>query len=257
MKEREFYDILGVQPDASAAEIKKAYYVKARMYHPDKNPDDPTANEKFQKVGAAYLVLSDPKSRADYDVSGKDAVNNQMDPSSLFTMIFGSEGFETLVGELWVIHTLKMFTDGNFDNNQDYADKQRTREIQCALTLVSKLRLYTEGRMEEFNACKDQAKEFSESPLGAALLGLIGSVYIDRANSETSTVYGILIQFQQTGSSVYDACVLAQRATQVANAFIELNKMQSRAAESVKDEKDAEAAREAIRLQLKTSFDHV
>ena len=53
---RDFYKILGVNRNAKTNEIKRAYRKLAQKYHPDKNPDDPSANEKFQDLGAAYEV---------------------------------------------------------------------------------------------------------------------------------------------------------------------------------------------------------
>ena len=66
----DYYDILGVDSDASQDEIKKAYRKKAMEYHPDRNPDDPDAEQKFKQASEAYDVLSDPETRQRYDRYG-------------------------------------------------------------------------------------------------------------------------------------------------------------------------------------------
>lgn len=68
----DYYNILGVSKDASQDDIKKAYKKLARKYHPDLNPNDPTAQRKFQKINEANEVLSDPEKRKKYDQYGEN-----------------------------------------------------------------------------------------------------------------------------------------------------------------------------------------
>ncbi|KAF7824514.1 chaperone protein dnaJ GFA2, mitochondrial [Senna tora] len=74
---RDYYDVLGVSKNASASEIKKAYYGLAKKLHPDTNKDDPEAEKKFQEVSIAYEVLKDEDKRQQYDQVGHDAFVNQ------------------------------------------------------------------------------------------------------------------------------------------------------------------------------------
>jgi len=68
----DYYSVLGIDKNASEANIKKAYRKQARKYHPDVNPDDKTAEHKFKEVNEANEVLSDPEKRKKYDKYGKD-----------------------------------------------------------------------------------------------------------------------------------------------------------------------------------------
>ena len=89
------YEVLQVQRNASAEEIKKSYRRLAREFHPDANPDDPDAEEKFKEVAFAYEVLSDPDKRSRYDRFGDTGSSSSMgDPfggiGDIFESFFGS-----------------------------------------------------------------------------------------------------------------------------------------------------------------------
>ena len=104
MAKRDYYEVLGVSKDASADEIKKAYRKMAIKYHPDKNPGDKEAEEKFKEAAEAYSVLKDPEKKAQYDQFGHAGMNGgaggfggaSMDMDDIFSMfgdIFGGRGF--------------------------------------------------------------------------------------------------------------------------------------------------------------------
>lgn len=179
-----YYDLLGVPHDASAAAIKKAYYKLAVQVHPDKNPDDPEAQSKFQAIGQAYQVLSNEQLRARYDARGAEAVEGEefMDSSMLFVMIFGNESFEEYVGALPIAAELDP------DATHTAAGqmlRQKQREAQVAYRLSEKLSGVTAGTtpMGEFlAAAREEAVELSASPFGATLLYHIGRVYCAMAD---------------------------------------------------------------------------
>ncbi|KAH6657891.1 X-domain of DnaJ-containing-domain-containing protein [Truncatella angustata] len=109
-----YYDALGVKPDATDIEIKKAYRKAAIIHHPDKNPNDPTAHEKFQVIGEAYQVLQDKDLRAAYDKYGKEAgkpTEGFVDPAEFFSSIFGGEAFVDWIGEISLMKDLTATMD--------------------------------------------------------------------------------------------------------------------------------------------------
>lgn len=99
---RDYYEVLGVSKSANADEIKKAYRKVAMQYHPDRNPGDKAAEEKFKEAAEAYEILSDADKRAQYDRFGHNAFSggrggfgggmNMEDIFSHFGDIFGGEG---------------------------------------------------------------------------------------------------------------------------------------------------------------------
>ncbi len=111
MSKRDYYEILGTQREASSEEIKKAYRKLAVQFHPDKNPGDKAAEEKFKELGEAYEVLNDPQKRAAYDQYGHAAFDRRAgggfargaggfhDPFEIFREVFGAGNiFEDLFG---------------------------------------------------------------------------------------------------------------------------------------------------------------
>src|ERR1043166_267284 len=73
MAKRDYYEVLGVDRNATEDEIKKSYRKLALKFHPDRNPSDKTAEEKFKEIGEAYDVLGDPQKRPLYDQYGPEA----------------------------------------------------------------------------------------------------------------------------------------------------------------------------------------
>jgi len=104
---KDYYEILGLDRNASTEDVKKAYRKLAIQYHPDKNPGDKEAEEKFKEISEAYEVLSQPEERRKYDQLGHEAYKSgagagaggargrggpEMDPFDIFSQVFGGAG---------------------------------------------------------------------------------------------------------------------------------------------------------------------
>ncbi|KAL7534248.1 hypothetical protein ACHAWF_004767 [Thalassiosira exigua] len=209
VKDREYYDLLGVSTNASAGDIKKAYYKEARKCHPDKCPGDPEAAAKFQTLGHAYQILSNEQTRANYDKNGKPESNSadanladEIDPLIFFAVMFGSHLVEPYVGELWIATTADtMMKDAmqqqqamdkenmteedaaeflaNKTSTEEMLLKQRKREIKCALNLREKIMPFLEAKDENDLAAfkvslEEEASKIADTSFGATFLVTIG-----------------------------------------------------------------------------------
>jgi molecular chaperone DnaJ len=136
MTKRDYYEVLGIGRNASKEEIRKAYRKLAMQYHPDRNPDDQTAEAKFKEAAEAYEVLNNDEKKARYDRFGHDGVKSG----------FGSQGF-TDINDIFS-HFSDIFSGGSiFDDF--FGTGQRTRKRRTAGTPGSDLKVSLKLTLEE------------------------------------------------------------------------------------------------------------
>ncbi|QEU62926.1 Caj1 [Kluyveromyces lactis] len=127
VKDTTYYDILQVSVDASPQEIKKSYRKLAIKTHPDKNPDDPQAQTKFQELAKAYQVLIDDDLRKKYDQFGLDETNGEIpmdqDPYEMLMTVFGGDSFTSWIGEYGLLKNFlnesEMFQDEDEEGEEE------------------------------------------------------------------------------------------------------------------------------------------
>lgn len=131
---KDLYEILGVKRDATTEEIKQAYRNLALKYHPDKNPGDKAAEEKFKEINAAYEILADPAKRQMYDQMGEAAFKGGYSPGDGYTRTgFGDfADFSDIFGDIFDI-----FGDGFGRSRRSYrAEKGDDIRIDVEITLT-------------------------------------------------------------------------------------------------------------------------
>ena len=149
---QDYYEILGLEKNADAKEIKSAYRKVAMKYHPDKNPDDATAEEKFKKAAEAYSILGDSQKRSQYDQFGHAAFNQSAGTSGFHNMdindIFDHFGdvFSSGFGSIF----------GNARSSRSGANRGSDLKITILLTLEE---IYNgvdkKVKLKRFESCVD------------------------------------------------------------------------------------------------------
>lgn len=169
MADRDYYEVLGVDRGASQADIKKAYRKLAMKHHPDQNPDDPLAEEKFKEIGEAYEVISDADKRAAYDRYGHAAFKSGggggrggfHDPMDIFSQVFGGGGGGSMFDDLF----------GGGGRRRDSSGKKRGSDLRYDLEIT--LEEAAEGvekelEIEKYASCGKCSGSGSKSGGGGA-----------------------------------------------------------------------------------------
>lgn len=135
MAKRDYYEVLGVEKNASADEIKKAYRKKAIQFHPDKNPGDKTAEEKFKEAAEAYDVLSDPQKRQRYDQFGHAGVGGASQAGGNFGGGMSMEDIFSQFGDIFGGHF------GGFGGFSGFGGQRNARRVNRGSDLRVKVKL--------------------------------------------------------------------------------------------------------------------
>jgi len=153
---------------------------RARKWHPDKNKTE-EAKEKFQKIGEAYQVLSDPKLRAVYDREGQEGLSgdrtevslDKLDPSLVFTFLFGNDSFEHIIGRLQLVsQTMELSSTATIE-------LERRRVMRLAIALRQRIDKFVSG--DEAGAKQDwtdEGKRLVDVRYGEEILNTVGKSYV-------------------------------------------------------------------------------
>ena len=249
VKDTEFYELLGVQTNASSSEIRAAYRKKAREVHPDKVDKSmrESAEKTFREISAAYETLSDPQSRLRYDKSGIGSNEDSefaLDPYAFFGALFGSELVEQYVGELSIANAfdslLRLSRRGDtelaaFESLEELKAaigynvqilKKRKRETEIAIHLHSRVADYVDGllALDAFKeSCYQEAVTIAKEASGTRFLLAIGPPLVAEANyflgrGPVSNVKRKLLKFRRKASMYKTILYTVKESVLIMNA---------------------------------------
>ncbi|KAI9300004.1 X-domain of DnaJ-containing-domain-containing protein [Cunninghamella echinulata] len=264
----EYYDLLGVSVTATQDDIKKAYRKKAIQFHPDKNPNDPTAEDKFKKISEAYQILSDPKLRKRYNEFGEEngvkPDGGFVDPEEFFKQSFGGDKFVDIIGEISIGKDMRdaletAESEEGEDESQLTPEEKAQKEAQkekaeqerletrnkrvdvLAEKLINKLSLYTElpdntleTSIQAFQSIiQIEAEELKTENYGVELLHAIGYTYVTKANQYLGKniafgLGGMFHSVREKGYIFSETVGTLRTALDLQNSFSELQKAEEK-----------------------------
>ncbi len=208
-EKRDYYEVLGIDKNASADDIKKAYRKLAKQYHPDLNKDNPDAAEKFKEIGEAYGVLSDPEKKSRYDQFGHAGVDPNYGGQGGFSGGFGDFGD---LGDIF-----GSFFGGGFGGGSRKNAAQKGRDIRARVELSFEEAAFgckkdiNVTRVESCAACSGSGAKKGTSPQTCSRCGGTGQI-----RSVQNTPFG-QIQTNTTcpecrgkGSIIRERCPICQ-----------------------------------------------
>jgi molecular chaperone DnaJ len=211
----DYYEVLSVSRDASDQELKTSYRKLAMQFHPDRNPDDPTAEEKFKECSEAYQVLSDPEKRAAYDRYGHAAFQGGGGAGGPFG---GAQGFNGQdLGDIFGDLFGEMFNMGG-NGGRKASRVQRGRDLRYDLTLefeeavFGKEKEITIRRMETCTDCKGSGAAKGKAAVTCTQCGGRGQQRFQQgffSVARTCSVCG------GTGTLIVDPCTTCKGDTRV------------------------------------------
>ena len=175
MAKRDYYDVLGCGKDAQEAELKKAYRRLAMKYHPDRNQDNPEAENKFKEAKEAYEILSNPKQRAAYDQFGHAGVEASQAGAGFGT---SGEAFSDIFGDVFG----DIFGGGRRSRSQVFrgADLRYSLELSLEQAVAGESVNIDVPTQVECKTCKGNGAEPGTEPTNCTTCAGVGQVRVQQ-----------------------------------------------------------------------------
>jgi molecular chaperone DnaJ len=202
----DFYEVLQVSRTASDQELKASYRRLAMQYHPDRNPNNPEAEEKFKACSEAYQILSDPEKRAAYDRYGHAAFQGGGPGGNPFA---GAQGFQGDLGDIFGDLFGEMFNMGGSGGGRRASRAQRGRDLRYDLTIEFEQAVFgvektiNIQRLESCESCGGTGSANGKAPAACTGCGGRGQVRFQQGFFSVAKTCG---RCNGTGTTISDPC---------------------------------------------------